>query len=185
MALLADDPAHTEYLVDRIAREDVHPHEICVVRHALLEHDRATLFAPRLWRLVAERAESTAPNLGAAGTLASFAPNDPRWVKLAGPIAAELVTKSPSLIGEWREVFQPVQRTLVGPLRAIFGDSARPRERALAFGLLFDFAVHAGNSERDRDLAELIADANPNEFLAIRQALEDRGQAVGVLLRQA
>ena len=137
--------------------------------------------APRLWRLVAERAESTAPNLGAAGTLASFAPNDPRWVELAGPIAAELVTKSPSLIGEWREVFQPVQRTLVGPLRAIFGDIARPKERALAFGLLFDFAVHAGNAERDHDLAELIGDANPDEFLAIRRALADRGQAVAIL----
>jgi serine/threonine protein kinase/formylglycine-generating enzyme required for sulfatase activity len=181
LALLADDPSHTEYLVDRIVREDVHPHEICVVRQALLDHDRATLFAPRLWRLVLERAESTAPNLGAAGVLASFVPNDPRWVGLAGPIAAELVTKSPSLIGEWREVFQPVQRTLVGPLRTIFGDIARPRERALAFGLLFDFAVHEGDSERDRDLAELIADANPDEFLAIRQSLEDRGQAVTVL----
>ncbi len=182
LALLADDPAHTQYLVDRIMREDVHPHEICVVRRALLEHDRMSLLAPRLWRLLVDRAGSAPPNLGAAGALASFAPDDPRWVEFGGPIAAELVSKSPTLIGDWREVFQPVQRTLADPLRAIFGDIARPRERALAFSLLFDFAVHPGNSSRDRDLAELIPDTNPDEFLAIRRAMEDRGQAVAVLL---
>jgi formylglycine-generating enzyme required for sulfatase activity/serine/threonine protein kinase len=182
LALLADNPAHTEYLVNQIVREDVHPHEICVVRQALLEHDQARHFVPRLWQVVAERPVSSPPNLGAAGALASFSREDPRWAALAEPIAAELVSKSPTSIGEWREVFQPVERSLVPPLRAIFGDVGRPRERALAFSLLLDFAVSPGNTRRDQDLAELVADANPDEFLAIRHALEDRARMAAVLL---
>jgi formylglycine-generating enzyme required for sulfatase activity len=101
---------------------------------------------------------------------------------LAAPVAAELVARSPSTIGDWRKVFQPVQHTLVGPLRAIFGDITRPRERALAYSLLVDFAVEPGNLSRDQDLAELIADASPEEFRAIHGALEDRRKAVPVLL---
>jgi len=183
LALLPDDPAQAEYLVDRIVREDAHPHEIRVIRQALFDHGQPSLLTPRLWRLLEERRESSPPNLGAAGALAFFNPEDPRWVELGAPIAAELVSKSPSLIGDWREVFQPVQRWLVGPLRAILGDVGRPRERALAFSLLHDFAVHPGNSGRDRDLAELIGDATPEEFLkAIRGDLEDPRKAVPVLL---
>ena len=182
LALLPDDPAHAEYLVNRIVREDAHPHEISVIRKALFEHGKPSLLTPRLWRLWEEQRESSPLNLGAAGALAFFNPEHPRWVELGATIAAELVSKSPSLIGDWREVFQPVQQWLVGPLRAIFADVGRPRERALALSLLLDFAVHPGNSDRDQDLAELIGDANPKEFLAIRGALEDPKKAVPVLL---
>jgi len=182
LALLPDDPVQAEYLVDRIVREDAHPHEISVIRQALFEHGQPNLLAPRLWRLLEERRESSPPNLGAAGALAFFNPEDPQWVELGAPIAAELVSKSPSLIGDWREVFQPIQQWLVSPLRAIFGDVGRPRERALADSLLLGFAVHPGNSNRDRDLAELIGDATPEEFPAIHRALEDPNKAIPVLL---
>jgi len=182
LALLPDDPAQAEYLVERIVGKDAHPHEISVIRQALFEHGRPSFLIPRLWRVLGERRESSPPNLGAAGAMAVLSPQDPRWVELGAPIAAELVSKSPSLIGDWREVFQPVQRWLVGPLRAIFGDVGRPRERALAFSLLLDFAVHPGNSDLDRDLAELIGDATPEEFRAIRGHLENPRKAVPVLL---
>ena len=59
LALLADDPSQAEYLVDRIVREDVHPHEVSVIRQALFEHGRASLLTPRLWRLLAERRGSS------------------------------------------------------------------------------------------------------------------------------
>ncbi len=174
LALLADDPSQVEYLVDRIESADVHPHEVSVIRQALFDHGRTSLLIPRLWRLVWERHESIRPNLGAAGALAFFSPEDRRWDELGTPIAAELVSTSPSLIGDWREVFQPVQRSLLRPLRAIFGDSARPSAAALANNLLVEFAVQPGNLLRDRDLAELIGDARPEEFPAIRRAWKIR-----------
>ena len=182
LALLDDDPSQAEYLVDRLVTADVHPHEVSVIRQALFEHGSASLLTPRLWRLVGERPESTRPNLGAVGALAFFSPGDPRWDELGAPIAAELVSGSPSLIGAWREVFQPIQRSLLRPLRAIFGDAARPGARALANSLLVDFAVQPGNPVRDRDLAELMGEAQSEEFPAIRHALEDPARAIPVLL---
>ena len=126
LALLVDDPSQAEYLVDRIVSADVHPHEVSVIRQALFEHGRTSLLTPRFWRLLSEPGDSTRPNLGAAGALAFFSPEDRRWNELGTPIAAELVSVSPSLIGDWREVFQPIQRSLLRPLRAIFGDTTRP-----------------------------------------------------------
>jgi formylglycine-generating enzyme required for sulfatase activity/serine/threonine protein kinase len=182
LALLADDPAQAEYLVDRIVSADVHPHEVSVIRQALLEQGQSNLLAPRLWRLLSEPNDSSRPNLGAAGALAVFSPEDRRWDVLGAPIAAELVASSPSLIGGWREVFQPVQRSLLRPLRAIYADNARPGAGALANSLLVDFAVQPSNPARDRDLAELIGDAKPEEFPAIRRALQDPRKALPVLL---
>jgi formylglycine-generating enzyme required for sulfatase activity/tRNA A-37 threonylcarbamoyl transferase component Bud32 len=182
LALLEDYPAYADFLIERMVREDVHPHEVAVISQSLLENDQSTALTARLWALATRRKESSRPNLGAAGALAAFSPDDSQWVGLAESVALELVSKNPSSIGDWREVFQPAQWALVPPLRKIFGDATRPRERALAFNLLFDFATHLGKLERDRDLAELIVDANPDEFVAIRNALEDPRAAVPVLL---
>jgi len=184
LALLADEPAQADYLVDRIVEKDVHPQEISVIRRALRLHGQSGRLVPHLWRIVDAREKSSSPNLGAAGALAFFNPEDPRWAELGGPIASELVSKSPLVIGGWREVFQPVERSLVGPLRAIFGDADRPRERALALSLLLEFAVQPDNSHRDRELANLIADASPEDFPAIRRAFVNPRDAIPVLLAE-
>src|SRR5262249_26230535 len=67
--------------------------------------------------------------------------------------------------------------------RAIFGAQTQPQEaRALAFSLLLDFAVQPGKAGRDQDLAELIGDANPDEFQEITRALGQPNSAIAVLL---
>jgi hypothetical protein len=109
LALLTDEPAQADFLVDRILGNDVHPHEISVIRRALRIHGPSIRLEPRLWQLVEAREHSSSPNLGAAGALGFFAPQDPRWADLGPPIAAELVSKSPLLMGDWREAFQPVE----------------------------------------------------------------------------
>jgi formylglycine-generating enzyme required for sulfatase activity/serine/threonine protein kinase len=182
LALLADDPSQADYLIEQILRSDVRPDEIAVMRNALFDHGQASLLTPRLWPLLSEGSRSGSPNLGVAGVLALFAPSDPQWVELGPRIAAELVSKDPHLIAAWREVFQPVQQWLVEPLRASFGDIGRPRERALAYSLLFEFAAQPGNTTRHEDLAELIPDAEPDEFRKILAELRDRNKAVAVLL---
>jgi formylglycine-generating enzyme required for sulfatase activity len=182
LALLPDDPSRAGYLVDRLLREDVRPGEIAVIRQALARQGQANLLTRRLWTLVAERHGSEVPNLGAAGALALFAPGDSRWVELGPPITAELVSRGPLLIGDWRQVFQPVQRHLIGPLRAIFADFSRPRERTVSGSVLLDFALQPGNSARDEDLAELIPDADPEEFRTILRGVGNRRRAATVLL---
>ena len=183
LALLPDDPSQADYLVGRIIREDVSADEIAVIRQALLENRQASHLTPGLWRRLSEGRRSGSPILGVAGALALFAPSDRRWVELGPPIAAELVAKDPLLIGAWRNVFQPVHQWLVGPLRAIFSDIGRPRERALAYSLLVGFAVQAGNTARDEELAELSPDADPAEFRKkILGDLRDLKKAVATLL---
>jgi formylglycine-generating enzyme required for sulfatase activity/tRNA A-37 threonylcarbamoyl transferase component Bud32 len=183
LAVLADDSEQAEYLVERIVRTDVHPREITVVRQALLAHGRASILAPRLWRLLREGSHRAPANLGAAGMLALFRPHDPAWDQFAASIARTLVMKGPLFIGEWREVFQPIEHHLVAPLRAVFGATSEPREaRALAFSLLLDFAVQPGNTSRDPDLAELIGDASPEEFREITRGLGQPKSAITVLL---
>ncbi len=129
LALVASDPSQAEYLVERILREDVSPREITVVRQALLDHGRAVILEPRLWRLLEEGCRHGTPNLGAAGAL-PFSPARRALGEFSSPIASALVLKGPISIGDWREVFQPIARALTGPLRTIFGDSGRPRESA-------------------------------------------------------
>jgi formylglycine-generating enzyme required for sulfatase activity len=183
LALLPDDPSQADYLIERVLREDAHPREITVVGRSLVDHGKASILEPRLWRMLQETRGKRGPNLGAAGVLALFSPHDARWGELANPIASALVLKGPLLIADWREVFQPIERQLIEPLRAIFGNTSRPSEvRALAFSLLLDFAVQPGNSGRDRDLALLIGDASPAEFRDIRRDLSDPRNAVNVLL---
>ena len=182
LALLAEDRSQAEYLVERIVSADVHPHEVSVIRQALSENGQTSLVAPRLWRLLWHPNVQIRPNLGAAGALAFFRPEDRRWDELGTPISDELVSSSPSLIGDWREVFQPVQRSLLHPLRTIFGDGARPTAAALANSLLVDFAIQPGNPARDRDLAEMIGDARPEQFPAIHRALANPARAIPVLL---
>jgi formylglycine-generating enzyme required for sulfatase activity len=187
LALVSDDPSQAEYLLGRIVQEDVDPREISVVRQFLFDHQRGSIPEPRLWQVLEEGRGRGSPNLGAAGVLALYCPDDPRWVEFATPIASALVLKAAPAIGDWREVFQPIERRLLGPLRAIFGDVRRPREtRSLAVSLLLlhDFAVQPDNPARDRDLAELIGDANPDEFLVIRRALIDPQTAAAELLKK-
>jgi formylglycine-generating enzyme required for sulfatase activity len=184
LALLGDDPAQAEYLVDRIVRDDVEPQELLVVRQALIDQHHAARLAPRLWSILAKPDDRGGRdvNLGAAGALAQFCPDDPRWADLAAPIAAALVSQSDAALGGWWEVFRPLRQSLTSPLRDILADVDRPREHALAYRLLFDDAVRPSNPDHDRDLVAMIPDATPDELLAIRRVVKDRAQAVQTLL---
>jgi formylglycine-generating enzyme required for sulfatase activity len=181
LALLPDDPAQATFLLDRLLRDEVNPREIMVIRQALLDNGLASKLAGGLWARLDQRSESSPPNLGAAGALALFAPRERRWSALSSPIAQELATKGPLAIDDWRAVFQPIERHLAGPLRALLSDDTRPKERLLALSLLLNFAVQPANSRRDLDLALLIPDASPEEFVTIRRALEVPAHAVEVL----
>src|SRR5690606_30349555 len=99
--------------------------------------------------------------------LALFDPDHPGWEDVATPIAAGLVRQNPLFIGDWSEVFQPIDGALKPHLRAVLGDHGRPAERELAYSLLLSFATRPGRSARPVELAELVAEASPNQFRAL------------------
>src|SRR5262249_46295676 len=155
---------------------DVQPRELLVICQALIDQRQADRVNPLLWRAMSEPEDSSGPgmNLGAAGALVQFRPEDPRWADLATPLAAALAAQSDSVLDDWWEVFRPVRQSLVGPLRELVAEVDRPREHALAFRVLFEFAVRPSNRDRDRDLVAMIPDATPGELTAIRRAVNDR-----------
>jgi formylglycine-generating enzyme required for sulfatase activity len=184
LALLPVDPTQVEYLVDRLLQEGApsRPDELIVIRKELFDNSHAEMLKPRLWVLLeTNREELTESQFRAAGTLALFAPQDPRWPALGPSVAAKLVRENPLLIGAWREVFQPVCGVLVEPLRAISGDRSHLEQRALAFSLLFEFAIHPDNPHPTEDLVELIGEADPPLFRRILATIPERARAVALL----
>ena len=74
-------------------------------------------------------------------------------------------------IGGWRDVFLPVARTLVEPLRVVEGDRTKPEAKDRAYMLLLDFAQQPGNTEREDDLAALTVEADPAQLNLILDLL--------------
>jgi formylglycine-generating enzyme required for sulfatase activity/serine/threonine protein kinase len=182
LALLPDDPTQAEFLAGRVVRGETSVEELLVVRRVLRDCGHADAWIPRLWASLANHPdELTRPQLCAAGALAVFAPDDARWRDLASPVAAALVKENPALIAAWRVTFEPVADQLAPPLRRSYGDRGRPEERALAFTLLFDFAVRRADPDKSEALAVLVVDADPDQFRRILGALTDRRRAVVVL----
>jgi len=184
LALLPVDPTQVEYLVDRLLQEDAppRPDELIVIRKALFDTSHAELLKPQLWVLLEKnREELNERQFRAAGTLALFAPQDPRWPALSQSVAAKLVRENLLLIGAWREVFQPVYGVLLGPLRAIYGDRSHPEQRERAASLLFEFAIQPDNPHPTEDLVELIGEADLSLFRRILDTIPERTRAVALL----
>ena len=76
-----------EYLYERLLKAE--PQEVIVIREALLDH-KADL-TERLWTLLENPKNDQDQRFRAACALAAFAPDDPRWEKVSGDVAATLV----------------------------------------------------------------------------------------------
>jgi formylglycine-generating enzyme required for sulfatase activity len=165
LALLPDDPAHADFLAARLLDPEATPDEVLVIRDALIAHHAADGASARFRReMPTKTADLTDAQLRAAGALARMAPTDPGWPGWAPPIAHKLVRENPLRIGAWREVFQPVEAHLIGPLRRVYAEHDELESRALAFTLLFEFAAQPGNRRQVEDLAALVGDADPDQF---------------------
>jgi hypothetical protein len=53
-----------------------------------------------------------------ASALAVFAPDDSRWEKVSGDVAATLVIQKPFVIGQWTDALKGVGRWLIPPCQA-------------------------------------------------------------------
>ena len=126
-------------------------------------------------------------DLRSAGLLAWLSPGNEAWSSIGPRTARKLSTENVLQIGGWRDVFLPVARTLVEPLRAVEGNRTKPEAKDRAYMLLLDFAQREGNTERADDLAALTVEADPSRLDLIIDLLgtaEDRERAVRWLTAQ-
>jgi serine/threonine protein kinase/formylglycine-generating enzyme required for sulfatase activity len=170
LALLPVDATQVERcLYGRLL--DAEPHEVPVIRDALVPHRNMLL--DRLWAVVASPARSQeAQRLRAAAALANYDPESPKWTNVSAAVVNDLVQENPVFLGQWSEAFRPVKHALVAPLSVIFRDHApeRAAERTVATNLLADYAA------RDpRTLAGLLMDADKKQFAVIFPKLKERG----------
>jgi len=157
LALLPEDTAQVDGLYDRLIAATAA--ELPVLRESLRPH-RAEL-APKLWsELEKVKPGDSSPLLSAAGALALYDPESPRWADHGGKVARALVTVNPVFLGQWLDALRPVRGRLTTPLAAIFRDKARPEtEHTLATNILADYAA-----DDPAALAELLMVAEPKSY---------------------
>ncbi len=168
LALLRVDGSHAVPLSERLLEAE--PGQIRVLSSAL--ESRKSALGPRFWSEIASPRGAPGRRLRAAAALASYDPESPRWDRHVGMVAQDLVAQPSLHLPHWVEALRPIGGRLVAPLCDVLRDPAGAPEthRAMASEILADYAA-----DRPDILAGLIADARPNEFLTLYDALRPLG----------
>jgi serine/threonine protein kinase/formylglycine-generating enzyme required for sulfatase activity len=181
LALLEQDPAQEAILAAAAVAPDTPPDQLLVIATAISGRPGAQALAARLaGELTQNDQDFSDRQLRSAGLLAWTAPTSDAWKAIAARTARKLAAENVLRIGDWRDVFVPVARSLVEPLRLIEGDRAHPEARDRALTLLLDFALIPGNRERPEDLAALAVEADPdrlNRIIALLPTADERDRA--------
>jgi serine/threonine protein kinase/formylglycine-generating enzyme required for sulfatase activity len=170
LALLPVDASQVNYLTDRLL--DAEPGEVSVLRDALLPHQEQLL--NKLWAVVeAPDKGKESQRLRAAAALAKYDPANAKWVPCGALVVGDLVRVNPFFLLNWSEAYRPVKDALLEPLAYIFRDPRpeRAAERSLATNLLTDYAA-----DNPQVLADLLMDADAQQFAVIYPKLKDRGE---------
>jgi serine/threonine protein kinase len=168
LALLAIDESQLDYLYERLLHAA--PGEFPILRDALAEHREK--LTGRLWS-DAESAASEARRLRAAAALATYDSDNPRWRKIRDDVVQALTRVSPEFLGDWKEALRAVRAELLGPLAAVFRNHELGElQLALATATLADYAA-----DDVCLLADLLNDADPQQFAGIFPVLAGHGEA--------
>ena len=180
LALVSNDQGQVPFLRARLL--DAAPAEFPMIRDALAT--RRARLTPNLWRLI-EGAKAADPRLiPAAGALAVYDPESPRWDDLGGKVADALATVNPTVLVPWLDVLKPVRGKLTPRLVAIFRDRRRPRLRAHDRhrpGRLRRLCPARGSRHGRRP--ESVPDPLPRRSSALREddpSLRGRAEEVGI-----
>ena len=174
LALLPEDPAQTDVLTNWILDPSATPEEIVLIREALKEHGSVERIEQWSRRAILPRLiEMDEEQLQAAAALVWLKPEDSRWESLAGPIAKKLVQEHPLYVVTWSKIFQPIAGTLKRPLLDEYAKLGATESRALAFELLFAFALQDKNPRSTTDLIALLGDSDPAQFKRLVRKLRD------------
>ena len=179
LALVGEDPAKVDYLVDRLLTGKTE--EVAIIVRFLSKYkDRLN---EQLWQTV--KSGNDRERIRAAAALATYAPENEEWLEVNSDVVKVLVSVHSVESKQWIDLLRPVRAQLVGALEARYQDRSRNRdaERPLAALALSDYLND--NPQKIADLI-LLAD-NAQEFLPLLQSLrihqELATQALWKLLR--
>jgi serine/threonine protein kinase/formylglycine-generating enzyme required for sulfatase activity len=178
LALLPVDSGQIDYLYGRMLKGE--PQEVVVIRGALLDH-KADL-TPRLWTLLENPKNDQSERFRAACALSVFAPNDGRWEKTSGGVAATLVIQKPFVIGQWTDAFKGAGKWLIPPLADFLVDEQRSvPERGLIASVYGTYAANVPDAfaQLEKQLDEKHA---PDASVKAKTVLAKRQAIVGVPL---
>ena len=138
LALLPVDSGQVDYLYGRLSRAN--RRKSIVIREALLDHKQDLM--EKLWTLLENPKNDQDQRFRAACALAAFAPDDPRWEKVGGDVAATLVIQKPFVIGQWTDALKGVGKWLIPPLADFLVDEKRSvSERGLIASVYGTYAA--------------------------------------------
>jgi serine/threonine protein kinase/formylglycine-generating enzyme required for sulfatase activity len=177
LILVKRDASLVPELYDRMLHAEAY--EFPVIREALRSHQQD--LTERLWVVLEEADNDRGQRFRAACVLAAYAPEDPRWEKVGGDVAAELVTQNTLVADKWVAALRPVRTKLLVPLSSLFRDTKRREtERSLATDILADYAA-----DRLELLADLLLDADEKQFAVLYPKLKEHGdQGLTLLLHE-
>ncbi len=178
LALLPVDSGQVEYLYERLLQAE--PEELIVIREALLIHKQN--FTERLWALLENRQNDQDARIRAACALAAFTPDDPRWKKVSGDVAATLVIQKPFAIAQWTDALKGASRWLLPPLAEFVVEEGRTSsERGLIASVFGTYATDQPDAYAWLE-EQLDQKSAPAASLDSRITLEKRQASVGLAL---
>ena len=178
LALLPVDYGQMEYLYGRLLQGE--PQEVVVIREALLGHKKD--LTERLWTLLEDPKNDQDQRFRAACALAAFAPEDSRWEKVSGDVAATLVIQKPFVIAQWTEALKGVGRWLLLPLADFLVDEKRTvSERGLIASVYGKYAADM-QDEYARLVNHLAETSEPNATEEAKVALAKKQASIGMAL---
>lgn len=154
-----------EYLKSQYLR--LAPLQLAPVRKLLEPHPS---IAGYYWAIANDTTRPASERFHAACALAGFDPDNDRWRddELCSFVAGQLVSVSPSYLGQYQSLLRPVRAHLLAPISLIFKDSARSEmTRSFATLLLADYAA-----DNAKTLAELVVVADPEADKVLFPLLE-------------
>jgi serine/threonine protein kinase/formylglycine-generating enzyme required for sulfatase activity len=178
LALAPVDDRQVDYLYERLLKAQ--PHEVTIIREALQAHKEELI--DRLWTVLEDRAGDQDQRFRAACALARYAPDDSRWEKVSGDVAARLVTESPFVMAQWAHALRPARRFLLTPLASFLEDEQRDgAERGCIAKVYGNFAE--GEADAVARLEErLTQQSGPDASPDVRVALAKRQASIGAAL---
>jgi formylglycine-generating enzyme required for sulfatase activity len=143
------------------------PAEVLLARDALMPH--AADLREGLWRQKGLRSRVA---------LAAFDPHSPRWKGEVHEVLEGMLSANALHLGAWVQGLRPVRAALVGPLKEAFRKEG-PHQKAAAL-ILADYCADDANT-----LAELLQDANTEQYAVLRFALDRHREKMLALMEEA
>jgi formylglycine-generating enzyme required for sulfatase activity len=169
LGLLPVDESQVDYLCRRLL--DADPQHLAVIRNALRPHQEA--LAGRLWEVLCNTRQDAHRRFRAACALAGHdAAGAARWREVSPFVAAHLlaaVQRNPSHYTILLDLLRPVRTELLAALSDTFRARERSEsERTWATTVLADYAA-----DRPEVLADLLLDADSNQFAVLFPRVAD------------